>query len=124
MEWRNDPGYSFLIFRRDDDALLGGITLSNVRRGVAQTASLGYWIGEPYARQGYMTEALLRCCPSPSTGWACTASRPPACRTTRRAARLLRKLGFREEGYARDISAHQRQLAGPRAAIRAAGARI
>ena len=57
-DWRSDQGYSFLLFRREDDALLGGIGLSNVRRGVAETASLGYWIGERFARQGYMTEGL------------------------------------------------------------------
>ncbi|NRA99762.1 MAG: GNAT family N-acetyltransferase [Rhodobacteraceae bacterium] len=48
----------FLI-RRQDQALLGAITLDNVRRGPAQDATLGYWIGEPYTRQGYMREAIL-----------------------------------------------------------------
>ena len=32
--------------------LVGGINLSNVRRGVAQAASVGYWMGQPYAGQG------------------------------------------------------------------------
>ena len=41
-EWERDSGYGFFIFRRGDDALLGGINLNNVRRGVAQMASLGY----------------------------------------------------------------------------------
>src|SRR5262249_42213894 len=58
IEWHADEGYGFLIFRQSDHALLGGINLSNVRRGVAQSASLGYWIGAPHARQGYMAEAL------------------------------------------------------------------
>src|SRR5581483_7740323 len=52
-DWRTDQGYSFLVFRLEDDALVGGIGLSNVRRGVAETGSLGYWIGERYARRGY-----------------------------------------------------------------------
>ena len=43
--------------RRDEKTLLGALTLSNVRRGVAQMATLGYWIGAPFARQGYMTDA-------------------------------------------------------------------
>ncbi|MCT4558680.1 MAG: GNAT family N-acetyltransferase [Pelagimonas sp.] len=47
----------FLI-RRDDDALLGAITLDNIRRGPAQAGTLGYWIGEPFARLGYMSEAI------------------------------------------------------------------
>ena len=31
---RADQAYSFFIFRNSDDALVGGVTLSNVRRGV------------------------------------------------------------------------------------------
>lgn len=48
----------FLI-RREDDALLGAITLDNIRRGPAQDGTIGYWIGECHARQGYMREAIL-----------------------------------------------------------------
>ncbi|MEY1554768.1 GNAT family N-acetyltransferase [Yoonia sp. R2331] len=47
----------FLI-RREDDALLGAITLDNIRRGPAQAGTTGYWIGQPHARQGYMREAI------------------------------------------------------------------
>ncbi len=48
----------FLI-RRKDDALLGAITIDNIRRGPSQAATCGYWIGQPFARHGYMREALL-----------------------------------------------------------------
>jgi len=44
---RNDLAYAFLIFRGQDQALVGGLTLANVRRGVAQTGSIGYWVGAP-----------------------------------------------------------------------------
>ncbi|NNE53948.1 MAG: GNAT family N-acetyltransferase [Sulfitobacter sp.] len=47
----------FLI-RREDEALVGAITLDNIRRGPAQAGTLGYWSGEPFARQGYMREAI------------------------------------------------------------------
>ena len=57
-EARDDLGYSFLIVRDDDEQLLGGLTLSNVRRGVTQAAVLGYWLGMPFVRNGYMTEAV------------------------------------------------------------------
>src|SRR5262245_40026094 len=43
---RNDLSYSFFIFRKFDDALVGGLTIANVRRGVAQAGNLGYWMGE------------------------------------------------------------------------------
>jgi [ribosomal protein S5]-alanine N-acetyltransferase len=48
-----------LMIRRADQALLGAITLDNIRRGPAQTGTLGYWIGEEHARQGFMREAIL-----------------------------------------------------------------
>ena len=47
-----------LMFRRSDDALLGAITLDNIRRGPAQAGTLGYWIGASHARQGYMRDAI------------------------------------------------------------------
>ena len=46
------------MFRREDDKLVGAITLDNIRHGPAQTGTMGYWIGHPYALHGYMTEAL------------------------------------------------------------------
>ena len=101
LEWHNDAGYGFFMFRRDDDALVGGATLSNVRRGVAQTASLGYWIGAPYARQGYMTEALGSLLPFAFDRLglhrieaACLPANEPS-------KALLIKTGFKQEGLAR-----------------------
>ncbi|KNG94823.1 GNAT family N-acetyltransferase [Pseudaestuariivita atlantica] len=44
--------------RRADGMLIGAITLDNIRRGPAQAGTLGYWIGEAHARQGYMSEAI------------------------------------------------------------------
>ncbi|MGC1694366.1 MAG: GNAT family protein, partial [Pseudolabrys sp.] len=55
---RSDLAYAFLVFRSDDDALVGGLTLANIRRGVAQAGSIGYWVGAPFARKGYMTAAM------------------------------------------------------------------
>lgn len=47
----------FLI-RRSDGMLMGAITLDNIRRGPAQAGTTGYWVGAPFARQGYMREAI------------------------------------------------------------------
>lgn len=44
--------------RREDGVLLGAITLDNIRRGPAQAGTLGYWVGAPFARAGYMSEAI------------------------------------------------------------------
>ena len=101
IEWHEDNGYGFLVFRREGDALLGGVNLSNVRRGVAQSANLGYWIGEPYARQGYMTEAL-RALVQFAFDRLGLHRIEAACLPHNAASRgLLHKIGFREEGYAR-----------------------
>ena len=48
-----------MLVRRADNQLLGAITLDNIRRGPVQAGTLGYWIGAPFARQGYMREAIL-----------------------------------------------------------------
>ncbi|MFV0297457.1 MAG: GNAT family N-acetyltransferase [Hyphomicrobiaceae bacterium] len=58
FERREGAGFAFFIFRSSDAAMVGGMTLSGVRRGVTQSASVGYWIGRPFIRQGYATEAL------------------------------------------------------------------
>ncbi|MGH6946555.1 MAG: GNAT family N-acetyltransferase [Kiloniellales bacterium] len=100
-EVRDGSGQSFFLFRGEDDALLGGITLSNLRRGVAQSASLGYWIGAPVRRQGYMTEALAAIV---DYGFDRLGLHrlEAACLPENEASQgLLLKAGFKEEGYAR-----------------------
>jgi ribosomal-protein-alanine N-acetyltransferase len=100
-EWRRDEGYSFLVFLNADQQLVGGIGLSNVRRGVAQMASLGYWIGASFSRQGMMSLAVRTMV---LFGFAQLGLHriEAACLPTNAASRgLLTKSGFREEGYAR-----------------------
>ena len=93
--------YPFFIFDAREDRLVGAITLSNIRRGVAQTATVGYWIGEPYARQGRMTAALRTVSDFAFRGLglhrleaACVPQNEPS-------QRLLKKVGFEHEGMAR-----------------------
>ncbi|SEP73183.1 GNAT family N-acetyltransferase [Thalassovita taeanensis] len=54
----NGSAVPLFLIRRADQHLLGAITLDNIRRGPAQAGTLGYWIGEAFARQGYMREAI------------------------------------------------------------------
>src|SRR5437660_12680850 len=49
-DWRTDQSYAFFIFRKEDNVLVGGLTLASVRRGVAQAGSLGYWMGATFVR--------------------------------------------------------------------------
>ena len=98
---RNDLAYSFLVFRSQDNALAGGLTLANVRRGVAQAGSIGYWIGAPFARQGLMTAAVKALIPF-SFGHLRLHRLEAACIPTNKPSiALLEKTGFQREGYAR-----------------------
>jgi ribosomal-protein-alanine N-acetyltransferase len=100
-EAAEDLCYSFLIFRAGDHALLGGVTLSNVRRGVTQAASLGYWMGEPHAGRGFMREAVQGLVPhafGPLRLHRIEAACMPA---NQRSIGLLERLGFQREGLAR-----------------------
>jgi ribosomal-protein-alanine N-acetyltransferase len=55
----NGSALPLFLIRRQDQALLGAITLDNIRRGPSQAGSLGYWTGHPFIRQGYMREAIM-----------------------------------------------------------------
>jgi len=100
-ELREDQGYAFLIFRSADATLLGGLSISNVRRGVAQAASVGYWIGVPHIRRGHMSNAVKACLPFAFNTLglhrleaACLPHNIPS-------QRVLEKVGFKREGMAR-----------------------
>ena len=93
--------YPFFVFRETDGALSGGITLSNVRRGVAQMGSVGYWCGKAYARNGHtlaavraLSEFAFRTLGLHRLEAACIPENAPS-------RRLLEKAGFVEEGFAR-----------------------
>jgi ribosomal-protein-alanine N-acetyltransferase len=99
---RTDQAYAFFIFRREDDELVGGLTLANIRRGVAQAGSLGYWMGAPFARRGFMTAAVRALIPF-SFGTLRLHRLEAACIPTNVASiGLLEKAGFAREGYARE----------------------
>lgn len=100
-EVKKDQTYPFFAFRLSDAALIGGLTLSNVRRGVTQSASLGYWMGAPYAGQGFMTEAVKLLLPH-VFGTLGLHRLEAACIPGNEASRrVLLACGFREEGFAR-----------------------
>jgi ribosomal-protein-alanine N-acetyltransferase len=99
---RSDQAYPFFIFRNEDQTLVGGLTLANIRRGVAQAGSLGYWVGAAYAGRGYMTAAVRAIIPFAfdtlklhRVEAACIPANLPS-------IRLLEKTGFAREGYARE----------------------
>jgi ribosomal-protein-alanine N-acetyltransferase len=99
---RCDQAYAFLLFRKDDNALLGGITLTNVRRGVAQTASMGYWIGAPHAGRGLMTRGVAALVPFAFDVLRLHRVEAACIPTNQPSIRLLERTGFTREGYARE----------------------
>ena len=101
-QWRDGTGFSFLLFRNEDGALLGGIGLTRVRRGVAQSADIGYWMGGAHARQGYMTEALALIVDFAFEQQALRRLEAACLPTNLPSRRLLERGGFRQEGYARE----------------------
>jgi [ribosomal protein S5]-alanine N-acetyltransferase len=101
-EWRQDLGYHLLFFKVSDHSLMGGLSLTNVRRGVAQMGTLGYWIGQPYARQGYTSAAVKLLC-NHAFGALSLHRLEAGCLPRNMPSRkLLGRCGFKEEGLARN----------------------
>jgi ribosomal-protein-alanine N-acetyltransferase len=99
-EARAGTDYSFFIFTRSEDRLVGGITLSNVRRRAAQFVNLGYWMGHTFAGKGYMTEAVGLVIPYCFETLGLHRIHAAFLPDNRASRRVLEKNGVREEGYA------------------------
>lgn len=104
-DWQRDTAYAFFLVvpaggDQEANLVVGGLNISNVRRGVAQSGTLGYWVGEPFAGRGYMSEAVgiaLRFCFEALQFHRVEAACLPGNAASRR---VLERNGFREEGYA------------------------
>lgn len=100
-EMEQGTAWPLFVFDPADEALLGAVTLSNIRRGVAETGSLGYWIGRPYAGRGVGT-AAVRAVLAHAFGALGLHRVEAACVPINHASRrVLEKAGFRQEGHAR-----------------------
>jgi ribosomal-protein-alanine N-acetyltransferase len=100
-EIRHGTGYPYFVFSPDGETLVGGLTLAQIQRGVTQSAVIGYWMGARYAGKGLMTAAVRAV-----VGFAFETlhlNRLEAACLPKNAAsiRLLEKVGFTREGYAR-----------------------
>ena len=96
-----ERAFAFLLFHREEDTLLGGITVSNIRRGPSRSASLGYWVGETHARQGYMRDAVGRVAEFAFHDLGLVRLEA-ACLEGNAASRaLLKRCGFQSEGIVR-----------------------
>ena len=101
QEARERTGFAFFVFNRQSSVLLGGLTVSNIRYGVSQSCALGYWMGAPHARHGYMSEVLPALFPF-LFGELGLHRVEAACLPDNTASmRRLQRAGFEPEGIAR-----------------------
>lgn len=100
QDMRDDMGYAFLIWSDDETTLYGGLTLSNVRRGVAQTCTLGYWVGVNHARQGIMTRAVSAIIPYAAHELRLHRIEAACLPHNQGSQAVLQRCGFRHEGLA------------------------
>lgn len=57
-ESETDQRVRTFLCSREDERIVGAMNWNEVVRGPLQSAYLGYWIGAPFARRGYMHEGL------------------------------------------------------------------
>lgn len=100
-EIAQDSAYPFFIHDRESGTLLGGITLSNVRRRAAQSASLGYWMGAPHAGRGIMSRAVAVLSETAFSHFELERLEAACLPGNAASIRVLEKAGFRREGFAR-----------------------
>lgn len=101
-DWaKRDQGHALFIFETQTNQLIGAISLNNIRKGAEQSATLGYWIGQRFARQGFMSEAIQLMCNHAFE--IMNLHRVDAACLPRNAASigLLEKAGFIQEGHAK-----------------------
>ena len=91
----------YLIFRREDERLIGGINVSNIRRGICQCASIGYWMGEDFAGHGYMTRSLALLLPYLFDCQGLHRVEAACIPSNEASITVLKKQGFQQEGKAR-----------------------
>ncbi|UZF92497.1 GNAT family N-acetyltransferase [Bosea sp. NBC_00550] len=100
-EIASDEAYSLFIFEAHSEALLGGLTLGLIRRGVAQACTLGYWMGKRHAGRGHMTEAVRGAVRFAFSELALHRVEAACLSNNEPSRRLLERVGFRHEGLAR-----------------------
>jgi [ribosomal protein S5]-alanine N-acetyltransferase len=100
-EAREDLGYAFGVFETVEDRLVGGLTLGNVRRGVMQCATLGYWLGAAHIRCGYMSEAVRAVIPYAFGQLRLHRLEAASMPSNTASIRVLERTGFAREGLAR-----------------------
>lgn len=101
QEYASGLAVPLLLFRRDDQVLLGGLTIGYIRRGAAQSCMIGYWMGERHSGQGHMLAALKVAIPYIYGGLQLHRIEAACIPENWKSVRLLEKAGFEQEGLLR-----------------------
>lgn len=102
QDYRQGVATPFFLFEKSGARrMLGGITLGNIRRGVSQSAHLGYWMGAEFADKGYMTEAVGAVLRHAFDTLGLHRVEAACIPDNARSARVLEKAGFTQEGVLR-----------------------
>jgi ribosomal-protein-alanine N-acetyltransferase len=100
--WQEGRGYYFLVFDKENYNLIGGVNLNNVARGAAQYASAGYWIDEDCQGKGLMRESLQLVFCYAFEVLKLHRINASCIPHNEKSVNLLKRLGFTEEGFARN----------------------
>jgi len=95
----NHIGY--LVFRRNDDALVGVFNLSEIVRGAFQSGYLGYYSFAPHAGGGYMAGGLALVLAEAFRTLSLHRVEANVQPTNARSMALVLRAGFSREGYSR-----------------------
>lgn len=101
QEYVSGLAVPLLLFRREGEVLLGGLTIGYIRRGAAQSCMIGYWMGEKHAGQGHMLAALKVAIPYIYGGLQLHRIEAACIPENWKSVRLLEKAGFEREGLLR-----------------------
>ncbi|UPA25180.1 MULTISPECIES: GNAT family N-acetyltransferase [Shinella] len=102
QEFSSGQAVPLLVFSREDNALLGGLTVGYIRRGAAQCCMIGYWMGARHAGKGHMFGALKLAIPYIFSSLQLHRIEAACIPDNTRSIRLLEKAGFQREGYLRE----------------------
>ena len=98
---KNGKSISLFVFTDVGNHLAGGITIANIRRGVSQSCTIGYWMGEPYAGRGIMSKTVRRIIPYIFDDLKLHRIEAAAIGSNKPSIALLEKCGFQFEGKVR-----------------------
>ena len=100
--WKRGRAYVFLVRRLKDGRLVGGVSLTNVRAWPANSASLGYWLGEDYQGHGFMQESVKAVCDWALSELQLHRVEAGILASNLRSRKVLEACGFLEEGHAKE----------------------